>query len=86
MKMKCLTEYNAEREREIEREQYREIYLAKGIAEGRAEGLAEGKVEGADKMGSLMIKLKELGRVDDAFKAAADPEYRERLFSEFGLD
>ena len=82
MKMKCLTEYDAEREREIEREQYREVYLAKGIAEGRAEG----KVEGADKMGSLMIKLKELGRADDAFKAAADPEYRERLFREFGLD
>ena len=78
MKMKCLTEYNAEREREIEREQYREVYLAKGIEEGRAEG--------ADRMGSLMIKLKELGRVDDAFKAAADPEYRERLFKEFGLD
>ncbi len=72
--MKCLTEYDAEREREIEREQYREVYLAKGIEEG------------ADKMGSLMIKLKELGRVDDAFKAAADPEYRERLFREFGLD
>ena len=70
MKMKCLTEYNAEREREIEREQYREVYLT----------------EGADSMGSLMIKLKELGRVDDAFKAAADPEYRERLFREFGLD
>ena len=74
MKMKCLTEYDAEREREIEREQYREVYLAKGIAEGRTE------------MGSLMIKLKELGRVDDAFKAAADPEYRERLLKEFGLD
>ena len=82
MKMKCLTEYDAEREREIEREQYREVYLAKGIAEGRAEG----KVEGADKMGSLMIKLKELGRVDDAFKAASDPEFRESLFKEFGLD
>ena len=81
VKMKCLTEYDAEREREIEREQYREVYLAKGIAEGRAEG----KVEGADKMGSLMIKLKELGRVDDAFKAAADPEFRESLFKEFGL-
>ena len=77
MKMKCLTEYDAEREREIEREQYREVYLAKGIAEGRAEG--------ADKMGSLMIKLKELGRVDDAFKAAADPEFRESLFKEFSL-
>ena len=70
VKMKCLTEYDAEREREIEREQYREVYLT----------------EGADRMGSLMIKLKELGRVDDAFKAAADPEYRERLFREFCLD
>ena len=33
MKMKCLTEYNAEREREIEREQYREVTLQKVLTE-----------------------------------------------------
>ena len=55
--------------------------LEKGLASGRAEGLAEG----ADRMASLMTKLKELGRSDDAFKAAEDSAYREQLFKEFGI-
>lgn len=77
VKMKCLTEYDAEWEHELLREQYKEA----GLAEGRAEGLAEG----AARMGSLMTKLKELGREDDAFKAAANPDYRDKLFKEFLL-
>ena len=50
-------------------------------ARGRAEGLAEG----ADRLGALMTKLKSLGREDDAFKAAADPTYRDKLFKELGI-
>ena len=52
---------------------------------GLERGLAEGRSEGADRMASLMTKLKELGRSDDAFKAAEDPAYREQLFKEFGI-
>ena len=48
-------------------------------------GRAEGRAEGADRLGSLMTKLKQLGREDDAFKAAADSAYREKLFKEFGI-
>ena len=54
-------------------------------AKGRAEGLEKGRVEGADRMGALMTKLKSLGREDDAFKAAADPTYRDKLFKELGI-
>ena len=32
-----------------------------------------------------MTKLKQLGREDDAFKAAADPTYREKFFKELGI-
>lgn len=36
-------------------------------------------------MGAFMTKLKQLGREEDAFKAAADPSYREKLFKEYGI-
>lgn len=34
---------------------------------------------------SLILKLSELGRMDDMVRAAKDREYQERLFKEFGL-
>ena len=43
------------------------------------------KEEGIDLLGSLMIKLKSLGREDDAFRAAADSAYRAKLFQEFKM-
>ena len=78
--------------REIMKEDFEETEfraLEKGRAEGRAEGRAQGRAEGLKKgeslLGSLITKLKELGRADDAFRAAADPEYREKLYKEFKL-
>ena len=53
--------------------------------ECEAIGLERGLEEGADRMASLMTKLKELGRSDDAFKAAEDSAYREQMFKEFGI-
>lgn len=53
--------------------------------EREARGLAEGMEKGADRLGALMTKLKSLGREDDAFKAAADPTYRDKLFKELGI-
>jgi hypothetical protein len=32
-----------------------------------------------------MTKLKELGRVDDAFRAASDPNFREKMYAEFSM-
>lgn len=45
----------------------------------------EGREEGIDLLGSLMTKLKSLGREDDAFRAAADSAYREKLLHEFQM-
>ena len=69
----CITEYDEKKDREL----FRKDCLD--------EGRAEGRVEGADRLGRLMIILKESGRVDDAFKAAEDSSYRERLFKEFNI-
>ncbi len=47
--------------------------------------LRMGKEEGESLLATLIIKLKELGRTDDVYKAAADKEYREKLYKEFQL-
>ena len=45
----------------------------------------EGREEGADMPGALITKLKDLGRTDDAFRAAADSAYRKQLYKDFQL-
>ena len=74
VKMKCLTEFDEEREWSILKEQYLEA------------GRAEGEVIGADKLGRLMTALLSQNRIDDAKIASSDPEYREKLFKEFGIN
>ena len=39
--------------------------------------------EGELRLASLIVKLKELGRIEDAFNAASDPVFREKLYREF---
>lgn len=46
---------------------------------------AEGREEGQNKLGLLITKLRSLGRENDAFEAAADPVYREKLYQEFQI-
>ena len=69
----CLTEYNEKEERELLRQEALEI------------GREEGRTIEAKRIGSLMLKLKDVGRVDDAFRAASDSVFRESLYKEFGL-
>ena len=45
----------------------------------------EGREEGENKLGTLITKLISLGRTDDVAKAASDPAYRDRLYSEFSM-
>ena len=73
VKKMLLTEYNETRTMEMFKN------------EGREEGRQEGRQEGETKLGTLMTKLKELGRVDDAFRAASDPAYREKMYAEFRM-
>ena len=54
-------------------------------AAGRAEGRAEGRTEGERKMARLAVALVNAGRSNEIGEAAADNEYREKLYAEFGL-
>ena len=74
--------------REIMREDFEHaerIGMEKGWEEGMEKGLEEGMEKGENLLGSLMTKLKELGRTDDAFRAAVDADYRKKLYQEFQL-
>ena len=51
----------------------------------RRDGIKEGRKEGANQFASLIKKLRELGRHEDAEKALSDPDFREALFEEFHI-
>ena len=63
--------------------------LEKGMLEGMEKGMEKGMQEGMEKgenqLSSLITRLKELGRTDDVFKAAADKQYRDKLYKEFKM-
>ncbi|MCC8151536.1 MAG: Rpn family recombination-promoting nuclease/putative transposase [Lachnospiraceae bacterium] len=56
-------------------------YYDRGHAAGREEGMEKGQ----EKINSLILKLAELGRMDDITRAAADRAYQEELLREFGM-
>ena len=60
--------------------------LTKGEEKGRNEGRSEGRAEGENKLSTLFKALEKAGRKDDAFKAASDTEYRQKLYEEFGIE
>ena len=41
--------------------------------------------QGQEKLGSLIAKLIQAGRTEDALRAATDEDYRERLFAEYKM-
>ena len=53
--------------------------------EGEREGERKGKREGEAMLGTLFKALEKADRKDDAFKAASDAEYRQKLYDEFGI-
>ena len=71
--MLWITEYDEEKDRELLRE------------DAFGEGRAEGRAEEAKRIGSLISKLLELDRIDDAKKASTDAGFREQMYEEFGL-
>ena len=46
----------------------------------------DGRKEGANQFASLIKKLRELGRHEDAEKAIEDPDFRRVLYAEFHID
>ena len=53
--------------------------------EGERKGKREGKREGEAMLGTLFKALEKADRKDDAFKAASDAKYRQKLYDEFGI-
>ena len=50
------------------------------------ESYNNGVDDGENKLGALFRALEEAGRKDDAFKAASDANYRQKLYKEFGIE
>ena len=59
--------------------------IKKLLDDSMLEGERKGKVEGENKLSTLFKALENAGRKDDAFKAASDTEYRQKLYEEFGI-
>ena len=59
--------------------------MQKGMEKGMLEGMEKGMEKGENQLSSLITRLKELGRTDDVFKAAADKQYRDKLYKEFKM-
>ena len=51
----------------------------------KEEGRAEGRAEGERRLNSLIALLLKQHRLEDIARATADPDYREKLYGEFGL-
>ena len=60
--------------------------LAEGIArKNRAQGMAQGMAQGEQRLGTLMSRMREAGRIEDAFRAATDPAYREAQYKFYNI-
>ena len=59
---------------------------AEGEAKGRAEGEAKGRAEGENRLAELISKLLAAGRNDDIERVTKDPQYRRKLYEEFGIE
>ena len=66
--------------REIMKEEFEQAE-----ANGMKKGMQQGMAKGESMLGSLIKKLKDAGRLDDAFRAAEDPDFRQKLYKEFKL-
>ena len=82
VKTMLLTEYNEARQMDLF---YRDG-LEKGEIVGRREGRREGRLEGQAMISSLMERLLSAGRIEEAKRAASDPEYREQLLRELSMN
>jgi len=47
--------------------------------------IMEAERQGQEKLGSLIAKLIQAGRTEDALRASTDEDYRDRLFAEYQM-
>ena len=76
------TLFNQERVTEIHEKNLMWESYNNGVDDGKVKGRAEGE----NKLSTLFKALESAGRKDDAFKAASDSEYRQKLYEEFGIE
>ena len=86
VKTMLLTEYNEARQMDLFYRDGLEKGEMVGRREGRFEGRREGRLEGQDMISSLMERLLSAGRIEEAKRAASDPEYREQLLRELSMN
>nr|WP_294664241.1 hypothetical protein [uncultured Blautia sp.] len=60
--------------------------LAEGRAAGRAVGQSEGIQIGAEREQKLTKALLRDNRIDDLRRALEDPDFRQKLLEEYGID
>ena len=86
VKTMLLTEYNEARQMDLFYRDGLEKGEIVGRREGRLEGRREGRLEGQAMISSLMERLLSAGRIEEAKRAASDPEYREQLLRELSMN
>ena len=52
----------------------------------REEALEQGIEQGMDRLGTLIGRLIDAGRLDDARRVSEDAAYRDEMLAEFGLE
>ena len=66
-------------------EQETEMRCRRTREEALEQGIEQGIEQGMDRLGALVGRLIDAGRLDDAKRASEDVDYREALLAEFGL-
>ena len=80
-----ILEFNADKIYDAGRKEGEEKGRKEGEEKGRIEGKAMGKTEGESKLGRLMTEMKNANREEEAFKAASDAVFREKMYAEFNI-
>ena len=66
-------------------EQETEMRCRRTREEALEQGIEQGIEQGMDRLGALVGRLIDAGRLDDAKRASEDADYREALLAELGL-
>lgn len=80
--------FNEDREwvnRVLTYEQETEMRCRRAREEALEQGIEQGIEQGMDRLGALVGRLIDAGRLDDAKRVSEDAAYREALLVEFGL-